>query len=153
MTKDRVEGLTILGKSVSACPDRPERTTLESFANKYSSRDYLVQFNCPEFTSLCPVTGQPDFARIKISYIPDKRCLESKSLKLYLGSFRNHGMFHEEVANRILEDIVAAVEPRWALVRGLMNRRGGISIEVSADFLRNGCERTLDVLKRHGQRL
>jgi 7-cyano-7-deazaguanine reductase len=85
---------------------------------------------------MCPVTAQPDFAKIVITYVPDLRCLESKSLKLYLGSFRNVGMFHEEITNRILEDLVAACKPRWAQVRGIMNPRGGISIDVTAEYSR-----------------
>ena len=95
-------------------------------------RDYTIEFDCPEFTSVCPITRQPDFAKIKIAYIPDQLCIESKSLKLYLAAFRNVGMFHEEITNRILEDLVAACEPRWMRVIGTMNARGGISIRVTA---------------------
>jgi 7-cyano-7-deazaguanine reductase len=138
MTPDEFEELRILKEGATAYPDRPEQTRLESFSNKYPSRDYLIEFDCPEFTSLCPVTGQPDFARIRITYIPDRRCVESKSLKLYLFSFRNVGMFHEEITNKILEDFVAACMPRWARVVGRMNPRGGISIEVTADHVREG---------------
>ena len=132
------EELTLLGKGDTIYPKRPEEASLETFPNKYPHRDYLIRFNCPEFTSMCPVTGQPDFARIVIEYIPEEKCVESKSLKLYLGSFRNVGMFHEEITNRILEDIKAACEPRWLRVRGLMNARGGISIDVTVDLVRPG---------------
>ena len=128
--------LTLLKRGVTAYPTSPDEALLEAFANKYRSRDYTIEFDCPEFTSLCPVTGQPDFARIIITYIPDDKCIESKSLKLYFGAFRNTGMFHEEITNRILDDfLVAACRPRWARVKGTMNARGGISIEVSAEYL------------------
>lgn len=138
MSQDGFDDLTILRRSCTAVDDTPEHAKLESFPNKYPSRDYVVEFDCPEFTSVCPVTGQPDFAKIKITYIPDLKCLESKSLKLYLFSFRNVGMFHEEITNRILDDFVRAIEPRWARVRGLMNARGGISIDVTAEYRKSG---------------
>jgi 7-cyano-7-deazaguanine reductase len=138
MSKENGENLTLLRGGQTPYEGSPDKAKLESFPNKYPHRDYVIELDCPEFTSVCPVTGQPDFAKIKITYIPDKRCLESKSLKLYLFSFRNTGMFHEEITNRILEDIVAACEPRWARVRGLMNPRGGISIDVTADYTQNG---------------
>jgi 7-cyano-7-deazaguanine reductase len=115
-------------------PRSPAEARLEAFQNTHPGRDYWVEFDCPEFTSLCPVTGQPDFGRIVIRYIPDKRCLESKSLKLYLFSFRNTGAFHEEAANRILDDIVHAVGPRRAVVRGEFRPRGGIAITVEAAY-------------------
>jgi len=134
MPDSEFEGLTILRSGRATYPDSPEHARLETFPNAYQSRDYQIEFDCPEFTSLCPVTGQPDFARITITYIPDRKCLESKSLKLYLGSFRSKGMFHEEITNRILDDLVSACRPRWARVRGKMNARGGISIEVTAEY-------------------
>jgi len=130
--------LTLLSRGHSDYPDSPEKARLETFANKYPSRDYTVEFDCPEFTSVCPVTGQPDFARIIIRYVPDMKCVESKSLKLYLVSFRNTGMFHEEITNRILDDLVAVCEPRWVRVRGMMNPRGGISIDVAAQYCKPG---------------
>lgn len=133
MGKKDFEKLTVLKDSRTTYPDNPDAARLESFVNQYRSRDYVVEFDCPEFTSLCPVTGQPDFARIIITYIPDKHCVESKSLKLYLFSFRNTGMFHEEITNRILDDLVASCKPRWARVRGIMKPRGGISIDVTAE--------------------
>ncbi|MDR1402570.1 MAG: preQ(1) synthase [Tannerellaceae bacterium] len=101
---------------------------LETFANKHSENDYRVRFNCPEFTSLCPITGQPDFAVIRIDYIPDIKMVESKSLKLYLFSFRNHGAFHEDCVNMIMKDLIALMEPRYIEVTGMFTPRGGISI-------------------------
>jgi 7-cyano-7-deazaguanine reductase len=147
MNKSDLEDLTLLSECVTSYPDSPEKTRLESFPNKYEHRDYVVKFDCPEFTSLCPVTGQPDFARITITYIPDLKCLESKSLKIYLFSFRNVGMFHEEITNRILDDLVTACNPRWARVQGLMNPRGGISIDVSAEYCKPGFERPAAIPK------
>jgi len=107
---------------------------LEYFDNKHPDNDYWVKFNCPEFTSLCPITGQPDFATIYISYIPDKKMVESKSLKLYLFSFRNHGAFHEDCINIILKDLVKLLEPRYIEVLGKFLPRGGISIDPYANY-------------------
>jgi 7-cyano-7-deazaguanine reductase len=135
---DEYSDLTLLKRSATVFPAGPENAKLETFPNRYDVRDYLVEFDCPEFTSMCPITGQPDFAKIKISYVPDKRCIESKSLKLYLFSFRNTGMFHEEITNRILDDVVVACKPKWALVRGTMNPRGGITIDVRAEYFMPG---------------
>ena len=106
-----------------------DKSVLESFENKHPDRDYWVKFNCPEFTSLCPITGQPDFATLYISYIPDMKMLESKSLKLYLFSFRNHGAFHEDCVNVILNDLVELLKPRYIEVAGKFLPRGGISID------------------------
>ncbi len=142
------EELTVLRRGVTSFPDGPLKSTLESFGNKYPTRDYIIEFDCPEFTSLCPVTAQPDFARICITYIPDLKCLESKSLKLYLFSFRNVGMFHEEITNRVLEDLVAVCDPRWARVRGIMNPRGGISIDVTAEYCKPGYVTPSSILLR-----
>jgi 7-cyano-7-deazaguanine reductase len=133
MSDGETQELTILSRSQTAYPDNLGDARLETFPNRYPNRDYLVEFDCPEFTSMCPVTGQPDFAKILVSYVPDQRCIESKSLKLYLGAFRNTGMFHEEITNRILDDLWDACEPRWMRVRGVMNPRGGIAIEVIAE--------------------
>jgi len=130
--------LTILQRGKTKYPKKTGQARLECFPNRYKERDYVVFMRCTEFTSLCPVTGQPDFARITIRYVPNEWCLESKSLKLYLFSFRNEGMFHEEITNRILEDIVSATQPRWCRVIGSMNSRGGISIEVTAEFRQSG---------------
>ena len=125
--------LTQLGQKTEYSSDyAPE--VLESFENKHPDNDYWVQFNCPEFTSLCPITGQPDFAEIKILYIPDKRMVESKSLKLYLFSFRNHGDFHEDCVNTIMKDLVKLMEPKYIEIIGLFTPRGGISIYPYANY-------------------
>ena len=111
---------------------------LETFENKHPDNDYLVQFNCPEFTSLCPITGQPDFAEIKIMYIPALRMVESKSLKLYLFSFRNNGDFHEDCVNIIMKDLVKLMDPKYIEVIGLFTPRGGISIYPYANYGKPG---------------
>jgi 7-cyano-7-deazaguanine reductase len=129
---DEYEDLTILRAGERDYPKSPDEARLETFENRHPDRDYWITLDCPEFTSLCPVTNQPDFGRIIIRYVPDKRCVESKSLKLYLFSFRNHNTFHEEAVNRILDDIVAACSPRRAEVEGNFNPRGGIGISVKA---------------------
>jgi 7-cyano-7-deazaguanine reductase len=137
-SQDDFSHLTILKKGKTDYTGGSGQALLETFPNKYKNRDYVIVFQCPEFTSLCPITGQPDFAQITITYVPDQVCLESKSLKLYLFSFRNTGMFHEEITNRILDDVVAATQPRWCRIRALMNPRGGISIEVIAEYCQCG---------------
>ncbi|MBI1945189.1 MAG: NADPH-dependent 7-cyano-7-deazaguanine reductase QueF [Deltaproteobacteria bacterium] len=104
---------------------------LERFDNPESARDYEIVFDCPEFTCLCPLTGQPDFARIQIRYVPDRFCVESKSLKQYLWSYRNEGAFHEKVTNQIADDLVAAIGPRRLVVQGTFNVRGGIGATVT----------------------
>ncbi len=124
--------LTLLKKSRAAFPDSPEQARLEAFANRHAERDYWVEFDCPEFTALCPVTGQPDFGRIQIRYVPDALCLESKALKFYLFAYRNSRTFHEEAVNRILDDVVQAIRPRQAVVKGVFRPRGGIAITVEA---------------------
>ena len=111
---------------------------LETFKNLHPERDYWVKFNCPEFTAMCPVTGQPDFAEIKIMYIPDRRMVESKSLKLYLFSYRNHGDFHEDCVNAIMDDLIKVMDPRYIEVLGLFVPRGGISIHPYANYGRPG---------------
>ena len=111
---------------------------LQTFDNKHPENDYWVKFNCPEFTSLCPITGQPDFATIYISYVPDIRMVESKSLKLYLVSFRNHGDFHEDVVNIIMKDLIRVMDPRYIEVWGKFLPRGGISIDPYANYGRKG---------------
>ena len=105
-TKERFSSLTLLSASERKYPKSPDEAKLESFDNLYADRDYVIEFDCPEYTSLCPVTGQPDFGHIIIRYVPDKRCIESKSLKLYLYSFRNASTFHEESVNTILDAVV-----------------------------------------------
>lgn len=107
---------------------------LETFPNAHPGRDYLVTHTCPEFTAVCPKTGQPDFATIRISYVPDRRCVELKSLKLYLFSFRDRGIYYEDVTNVILDDLVRAVQPRRMTVEGVFNVRGGISSVVQATY-------------------
>ena len=107
---------------------------VETFPNPRPERDYRIAFDCPEFTCLCPLTGQPDFAVIHIDYVPDKLCVELKSLKLYLWSYRNEGAFHEAVTNRILDDLVAAVRPRRMKVVGDFAVRGGITTQITAEF-------------------
>jgi 7-cyano-7-deazaguanine reductase len=107
---------------------------LETFENRHPENDYWVKFNCPEFTSLCPITGQPDFAAIYISYIPDVKMVESKSLKLYLFSFRNHGGFHEDCVNIIMKDLIKLMEPRYIEVWGKFTPRGGISIDPYCNY-------------------
>jgi 7-cyano-7-deazaguanine reductase len=106
---------------------------LETFPNPKPGRDYHIAFDCPEFTCLCPMTGQPDFATIEIDYVPDERCVELKSLKLYLWSYREEGAFHEAVTNRILDDLVAALAPRSIRVVGRFKVRGGITTTVTAE--------------------
>ena len=132
MSEDRLKNLTLLSKNESNYFSSPDDTKLECFDNQYSERDYWITFDCPEFTSLCPVTGQPDFGHIIIRYIPDKKCVESKSLKMYLFAFRNHNTFHEEVVNRVLSDLVAICDPREAQVIGDFRPRGGISLKIEA---------------------
>ncbi len=112
--------------------------TLEFFPNPQPQRDYEIRFDCPEFTCLCPKTGQPDFATIKIRYIPDKRCVELKSLKLYLWSFRNEGAFHEAVTNRILNDLIKLLRPRFMEISGDFYIRGGIQTTVIATHQAKG---------------
>lgn len=112
-------------------PSQPSQN-LETFPNQHPGRDYEIEFECPEFTCLCPLTGQPDFARFKILYIPDETCVELKSLKLYLWSYRDEGAFHEDVTNRILNDLVSAVQPRLMEVTGDWFVRGGITTKVTA---------------------
>ncbi len=129
------ENLTLLKKSQQAYPDNnPDHKILESFDNRYSDRGFWVTFDCPEFTTRCPITNQPDFGKIIISYIPNKKCIESKSLKLYLFSFRNFATFHEESINKIRDDLVTACSPHELVVEGLFNARGGISIAVKTSF-------------------
>ncbi len=115
-------------------PEKPS-DRLETFPNPQPGRDYSIEFTCPEFTCLCPRTGQPDFATIRIDYVPDRKCVELKSLKLYLWSFRNEGHFHEAVTNRILDDLVRAVSPRTMRVVGDFLVRGGIHTVVTAEHV------------------
>lgn len=113
----------------------PSRELLETFENQFPSRDYTIEIVCPEFTSVCPKTGQPDFGTLTITYTPAARCVELKSLKLYLQQFRNEGIFYEHATNRILDDLVAAVQPRWMELRAAFTPRGGIATTVTAEFV------------------
>jgi 7-cyano-7-deazaguanine reductase len=110
------------------------RNLLETFENQFPERDYRIEIVAPEFTSVCPKTGQPDFGTITITYIPDKVCVELKSLKFYLQSFRNQGIFYEHVTNTILDDLVAATKPRYMKIAAAFNARGGIAETVTAEF-------------------
>ncbi|MBR2215689.1 MAG: NADPH-dependent 7-cyano-7-deazaguanine reductase QueF [Selenomonadaceae bacterium] len=128
------EGLSLLGNKKTAYAYDYDPGLLETFANRHPENDYWVKFNCPEFTTLCPITGQPDYATLYIAYLPDKRMVESKSLKLYLVSFRNHGDFHEDVVNIIMKDLIKLLEPRYIEVWGKFLPRGGISIDPYANW-------------------
>lgn len=135
--KTGLTGLHALGKKTQYPADyAPE--VLESFANRHPDHDYFVKFNCPEFTALCPITGQPDFATIYIAYVPDKKLVESKSLKLYLFSFRNHGDFHENCVNVIMEDLRKLLAPKYIEVWGKFLPRGGISIDPYTNYGKPG---------------
>ena len=132
--RDDVSGLKSLGSGETVYLDKVDPTVLESFPNQFSDRDYVVTHATEELTSLCPRTGQPDFGGIRIEYCPDKLCVESKSLKLYLFSFRNEGSFMETIVNRILGDLVGAILPRWMEVEGEFRARGGIQTTVVARY-------------------
>lgn len=139
--------LSLLGSKTEYRNDyAPE--VLEVFTNKHQENDYWVRFNCPEFTSLCPITGQPDFATIYINYIPDVKMVESKSLKLYLFSFRNHGAFHEDCVNIIMKDLIALMQPRYIEVWGDFTPRGGISIVPFCNYGKPGSRYELLAEKR-----
>ncbi len=131
---EELEGVTLLGNTQTKYCDDYAPEVLETFPNKHPENEYLVTFTCPEFTSLCPKTGQPDFAKIIINYIPREKMVESKSLKLYLFSFRNHGDFHEDCVNIIMKDLVKLMNPRYLEVIGLFTPRGGISIYPFANY-------------------
>ena len=137
-TAEEKQGITLLGNQKTKYPDDYAPQMLETFINKHQDNDYFVKFNCPEFTSLCPITGQPDFATIYISYIPDVRMAESKSLKLYLYSFRNHGDFHEDCVNIIMKDLIKLMDPKYIEVWGKFTPRGGISIDPYCNYGRKG---------------
>ena len=122
-----LEGLTFLGRKA-----KPSKT-LEAFPNRSPDRYYLVSLETDEFTCLCPMTGQPDFATIRVQYVPDQKIVESKSFKLYLWSYRDEGAFHEHVINKICDDLVETLDPHWVKVTGIFNIRGGIGITVEAE--------------------
>lgn len=136
--KDELTDITLLGNKKTEYKSEYAPEVLEAFPNKHPDNDYFVKFNCPEFTSLCPMTGQPDFATIYISYIPDKVMVESKSLKLYLFSFRNHGDFHEDCVNIIMKDLIKLMNPKYIEVWGKFTPRGGISIDPYCNYGRKG---------------
>lgn len=114
------------------------RDKLETFENQYPGRDYTIRIVCPEFTSVCPRTGQPDFGTLTIRYVPDRKCVELKSLKFYLQGYRSEGIFYEHVTNRILDDLVAVVEPREMTIEAAFSARGGITTTVTAAFRSEG---------------
>ena len=137
--KDKeLEGLSLLGNQGTKYKFGYDPDILEVFDNKHPNNDYFVKFNCPEFTSLCPITGQPDFATIYISYIPGEKMVESKSLKLYLFSFRNHGDFHDDCMNIIMKDLIKLMEPKYKEVWGKFTPRGGISIDPYCNYGKSG---------------
>ena len=129
MAKKKTEGLTQLG-APATIPDSPDTAVLECVANPHPKTPYVVRFTCPEFTALCPITGQPDFAHLALDYVPAAKLVESKSLKLYLASFRNHGGFHEACTLDIAQKIIAAAKPKWLRLGGYWYPRGGIPIDV-----------------------
>lgn len=136
--KNEMKEVTLLGNQNTKYPMDYAPELLEVFENKHQQNDYFVKFNCPEFTSLCPITGQPDFATIYISYVPDVKMVESKSLKLYLFSFRNHGDFHEDCVNIIMKDLIRLMNPKYIEVWGKFTPRGGISIDPYCNYGRQG---------------
>ncbi len=132
--RDDVTGLRLLGGgSLPSVTDGPRASLLEAFPNRYPHRPYVISITFPEFTSLCPVTGQPDFGTISVEYIPDEWCVESKSFKLYMFAFRNHQSVMESITNTILEDLVTVLAPAWCRVKGLFVPRGGTRIHVFAE--------------------
>jgi 7-cyano-7-deazaguanine reductase len=126
-------GVTLLGNTQARIPTSPEKARLETFPNPNPKRDYSIRLDCPDFTSLCPVTGQPDFASLVIDYTPGRQCLETKALKLYLSSYRNVPLFNEAVINLILDDLVRACQPRYMRLEAQFASRGGISLTVTAE--------------------
>jgi 7-cyano-7-deazaguanine reductase len=136
--REEFEGLSLLGSQGTKYKTQYDPGILEAFDNKHPGNDYFVKFNCPEFTSLCPMTGQPDFATIYISYIPGQKMVESKSLKLYLFSFRNHGDFHEDCVNIIMKDLIKLMDPKYIEVWGKFTPRGGISIDPYCNYGKPG---------------
>lgn len=131
---EKITGLTLLGNKETKYELNYNPQILETFENKHVENDYFVKFNCPEFTCICPITGQPDFATITISYVPNKKMVESKSLKLYLFSFRNHGDFHENSVNVIMKDLINLLDPKYIEVQGNFTPRGGISIDPYCNY-------------------
>ncbi len=137
-TREEMQDITLLGSQGVVYPTDYDPSLLQTFENKHPDHDYFVKFNCPEFTSLCPLTGQPDFATVTISYVPEVRMVESKALKLYLFSFRNHGDFHEDCINIIMEDLIRAMDPKYIEVWGKFTPRGGLSIDPYCNYGKPG---------------
>lgn len=135
-----IDGVSLLGNKDTKYNFDYNPGIMECFENKHRDNDYFVKFNCPEFTSLCPITGQPDFATIYISYVPDIYMVESKSLKLYLFSFRSHGDFHEDCINKIMKDLIKLLDPKYIEVWGKFTPRGGISIDPYCNYGKVGTE-------------
>lgn len=136
--KDEISGLTVLGQGAPlVTASEPGAGLLESFPNRFPERDYVISIVFPEFTSLCPVTGQPDFGTICVEYVPDRLCVESKSFKLYMFAYRNHQSFMETITNNILDDLESVLAPRWCRVKGLFAPRGGTQIHVFAEKYRD----------------
>ena len=157
--ENELKGVTLLGNQKTTYKDDYNPEVLETFINKHPDNDYIVSFDAYEFTSKCPKTGQPDFAKVIISYIPNQKMVESKSLKLYLFSFRNHGDFHEDCMNIIMKDLIKLMNPKYIEVRGIFSPRGGISIFpfvnwANPDFNYQDLarQRQLDVLKSAADR-
>jgi 7-cyano-7-deazaguanine reductase len=145
----RLEGISLLGNQKTKYVfNNPNKNMLETFENQHLDLDYLVTWKCPEFTSLCPKTSQPDFATIYIQYVPEVKCIESKSLKLYLFSFRNFGEFHEDCVCRILKDIRDKINPRYIRVEGQFRQRGGISIVPIVEWSKEGYQVLSEYRKR-----
>lgn len=140
MPEKKIEGVSLLGNQNVKYDHDYNPNVLERFENKHKDNDYFVKFNCPEFTSLCPITGQPDFATIYISYVPNIYMVESKSLKLYLFSFRNHGDFHEDCMNIIMKDLIKLMDPKYIEVWGKFTPRGGISIDPYCNYGKESTE-------------
>lgn len=143
--KESTGGITLLGNQGTKYEHKYNPSVLETFENLHPDNEYVVTFDCPEFTALCPITGQPDFGRIVIRYIPRQRMVESKSLKLYLFSFRNQGDFHEDCVNIIMKDLVKLMAPKYLEVTGYFNPRGGIAIVPFANY---GDEEHQDIVKQ-----
>lgn len=136
---EELSGVTLLGNQNTQYTDDYNPKVLETFVNKHPDNDYVVTFDAYEFTSKCPKTGQPDFAKVIISYIPREKMVESKSLKLYLFSFRNHGDFHEDCMNIIAKDLIKLMDPKYLEVRGIFSPRGGISIFPFVNYVASDC--------------
>jgi 7-cyano-7-deazaguanine reductase len=148
----RKSQLTLLGHSAAKLPASPAQARLETFPNPAPERDYRIHFESDDFTSVCPITGQPDFARLDIEYVPDRLCVETKSLKFYLASYRNERAFNEAVTNRILDDFVKACAPREAIVTAQFSARGGIALTVRAEYPDERAEKGLTRSPQRSQR-